>query len=184
MSAATRVVAVLVAVALTAGGIPAAAVGQERETSPSIVEPRDAAPAVEPRTSLIDLEDEVMCVSCNVALNIAESPQADAQRREIQRLVDAGLTKEQVKDRLVAEYGSNVLALPEDDGFGAAAYVVPIAVGVLLVGVLALLVPRWRRRATAAPGLSSPAAEAPAPAPARDDEAEKRLDAELARFDR
>ncbi len=71
-----------------------------------------AASAATPKTSLIDLEDEVMCVSCNVALNIAESPQATSQRREIQRLVDEGLTKAQVKDRLVEQYGPRVLALP------------------------------------------------------------------------
>jgi cytochrome c-type biogenesis protein CcmH len=147
------------------------------------------AAAAEPKTSVIDLEDEVMCVSCNVPLNIAESPQATAQRAEIQRLVDQGLTKDEIKDRLVVEYGRNVLAQPDDSGFGLAAYLVPIAVGGLGIALLVLLIPRWRRRATAGPGLSVPTpvdggATAGAVSATPSADAERRLDAELARFDR
>src|SRR5687767_10902010 len=80
----------------------------------------------EPRTSLPDIEDEVMCVSCKVPLNIAESTQGNRQRALINDLVAQGLTKDQVKDELVEEYGTNVLAMPDDDGVGLAAYVVPI----------------------------------------------------------
>jgi len=126
-----------------------------------------------PRTSLIDVEDEVMCVSCNVALNIAESPQAYAQRQEIQRLVD------QVKDRLVEQYGKRVLALPESEGFDRTVYLVPIAVVVVLLATLAVLVPRWRRRGP--DDTDDGRGAAPAPLDARDS---ARLDAELAAFDR
>ncbi|HEX2085478.1 MAG TPA: cytochrome c-type biogenesis protein CcmH [Solirubrobacteraceae bacterium] len=135
-----------------------------------------AAPAsgAEPKTSLPDVEDEVMCVTCNVPLNIAESPQADAQREEVRRLVAQGLTKEQVKDRLVAQYGEDVLALPEEDGVGAAAYLVPIAVVLGMLALAAVLLPRWRRR-TPAP-LTTGGATA--------SEAElKRLDEDLARYE-
>jgi cytochrome c-type biogenesis protein CcmH/NrfF len=142
-----------------------------------------AAPAVaagaEPRTSLPDVEDEVMCVSCKVPLNIAESPQAYRERELIRSLVDQGLTKAQIKDRLVAEYGSNVLALPEsDDGIGLAAYLVPIAVVLALLAVGAVLLPRWRRRARlpTTPG-------APAGAGATDLEL-RRLEDDLQRYDR
>ena len=47
--------------------------------------------AVAPKASLGDLQDEVMCVSCNVALNVAESPQADATRRSHAASLDASL---------------------------------------------------------------------------------------------
>jgi cytochrome c-type biogenesis protein CcmH/NrfF len=140
--------------------------------------------AAEPKTSLPDVEDEVMCVSCNVALNIAESPQAYREREFIRALVEQGLTKQQIKDRLVAEYGPNVLAMPKDDsGIGFAAYAVPIAVVLALVAGMALLLPRWRRRGTAAT-----AATAAGPAPGAPDAASdaelRRLDADLQRFDR
>jgi cytochrome c-type biogenesis protein CcmH len=133
-----------------------------------------AAASGQAQTSMPDVEDEVMCVSCKIPLYIAESPQADRQRAFIQTLVDQGLTKEQIKDRLVGEYGQNVLAMPDDDGVGIAAYVVPIAVVLALLGLVAVLVPRWRRaqrdRGDRSPG-----------APAATDEELDRLDEELQR---
>jgi cytochrome c-type biogenesis protein CcmH len=137
-----------------------------------------AAPALaaEPRTSLPDVEDEVMCPSCNTALNVAESPQAYRQREFIRQLVAQGLTKEQVKQRLVDEYGQEVLALPEDDGIGLAAYLVPIAVVLALAILLALLLPRWRRRAR------QPVVAAGGPAVS--DAELRRLDEDLRRRDR
>jgi len=104
-----------------------------------------AAAGTAPRTTLPDVEDEVMCVVCGTPLNLAQAPQADRERALIQRLIDQGETKEQIKRRLKAEYGPTVLALPQDSGFGAAAYVVPIAVLGLALLALALTVPRWRR---------------------------------------
>ena len=100
-----------------------------------------AAGAVEPRASLGDLQDEVMCVSCNVVLNVAESPQADATRRQITALIDRGYTKQQIKDELVKEYGPQVLALPDTKGFNLAVYLVPILVALGLIGLVAFLIP-------------------------------------------
>ena len=136
-----------------------------------------AVPAVaaEPKASLPDIEDEVMCVSCNVALNVAESPQAYRQREYIRTLVDQGLTKDQIKARLVDEYGEDVLAMPKsDDGMGLAALLVPIAVVLGLVATTAFLLPRWRTRAR-------PVATA---GPSVTDAELRRLDDDLRRFDR
>jgi cytochrome c-type biogenesis protein CcmH len=142
------------------------------------------APAA-PRTTLNDVEDEVMCVSCGVPLNIAESPQASAERNEIQKLVDRGLTKRQIKDRLVAQYGREVLAEPDHSGFGAAAYIVPIVLALLALGGLAVMVPRWRandRTGETTPAGGEPAA-ATTTAPALSDADARRLDEDLARYD-
>ena len=66
-----------------------------------------------PKTTLGDVEDEVMCPVCGTPLALAtEAPQANRERAFIQGLVDDCLTKDQVKDRLVAEYGSEVLSTP------------------------------------------------------------------------
>lgn len=111
--------------------------------------PAVAVAATQERASLPDIEDEVMCVTCNVPLFIAESPQATKQRDVIRDLIAQGLTKEQIKARLVDEYGEDVLALPESDGVAVAAYAVPIATFLALVAIFALLVPRWRRRGRA-----------------------------------
>jgi cytochrome c-type biogenesis protein CcmH/NrfF len=135
-----------------------------------------AAVAAQPRASFNDIEDEVMCDTCNVPLNIAESARADQQRREIRALIARGLTKDQVKDELKARYGPAVLALPDDKGFSLAVYLVPIAVVVGLVVTILLLLPRWRaRRREAAPAAAG--ADELSPADAR------RLDQDLARYD-
>ena len=72
------------------------------------------AMAAKPRASFNDLEDEVMCDVCGIPLNIAESPRAEQQRQELKQLIAQGLTKKQIKDRLVAQYGPSILATPQD----------------------------------------------------------------------
>ncbi len=132
------------------------------------------AAALAKPASLVDIEDEVMCTTCNVALNVAESPQANRQREFIRGLIAKGLDKEQVKRALVAEYGEDVLALPESDGFGLTAYAIPFGLLVLLAGGLALLLPSWRRR--------SPQGIGDAKAATLSDDEARRLDDDLGRY--
>jgi len=137
-----------------------------------------AAPGATPKTDLKTIEDQVMCVVCRTPLSVADGPQAAAQRRLIARWIAQGMSEQEIKDALVAEYGERVLALPDDDGFALAAYLVPIAVvaGALVLAAVAL--PRWRRRARAAA-----AAPGPAAAPELTAADARRLDEELRRFD-
>ena len=138
-----------------------------------------AALAAKPRASFNDVEDEVMCDTCNVPLNIAESPRADQERREIKAMIAQGLTKQQIKARLKATYGPGILALPQDKGFSLAVYIVPIVLVLLLVAGLVIMLPRWRRRSRAPTLTSSPAGAG------RDLSASdaRRLDEDLARYD-
>jgi cytochrome c-type biogenesis protein CcmH/NrfF len=135
-----------------------------------------AALAAAPRASLVDIEDEVMCVTCKIPLNIAEGPQPDRERELIRHLIDEGRTKAQIKAALVVEYGPNVLALPERNGVGLTAYAVPLGLVALLAAGLALLLPRWRRRARSA------AKPDDAPEPALGGADARRLDEDLARY--
>jgi cytochrome c-type biogenesis protein CcmH len=139
------------------------------------------ASAAQQRASFNDVEDEVMCDTCNVPLNIAESPRADQERREIRDLIARGLTKEQIKAELGRRYGPQILALPPRSGFSLAAYAVPIAVVVLLLGTAAVLLPRWRRRAGAGPAPDAAGATA---VPELSAEDAARLEEDLARWDR
>jgi len=138
-----------------------------------------AAPAQEAKTDLKTIEEQVMCVVCRTPLSVAGGPQAAAQRDVINRLIAEGKTEDQIKDALVVEYGERVLALPDDEGFNIAVYVVPVVVvagGLLL---LALALPRWRRRARAY-AAAHPAAAA---GPALDEADARRLDEDLRRHD-
>ena len=125
-------------------------------------------------TSFTDVEDEVMCDTCNVPLNVAESARADQLRKEIRIKIARGESKQQIKDELRTTYGDKILALPPKSGFSLAAYLVPIAVALGLLALIAVLVPRWRRRG---PGDDDPPGPDLAPGDAQ------RLDAELATFD-
>jgi cytochrome c-type biogenesis protein CcmH len=119
------------------------------------------AAAQEPGASLPDIEDEVMCPICGTTLELSNAPQADRQRVLIRRLIDQGRSKEEIKDALVAEYGPEVLATPDAEGFDLAAWVVPLiglALAALAVG--AVLMGRRRRpgeRPGAAPEPLEPA---------------------------
>jgi cytochrome c-type biogenesis protein CcmH len=102
--------------------------------------------AAQPKASFNDVEDEVMCDTCNVPLNIADSDRAEQERQIIRKLIAQGLTKEQIKDRLKAQYGPGILASPQDSGFSLAAWWVPVVVVLALLALIAALLPRWRRR--------------------------------------
>ena len=134
-----------------------------------------AATAAEPKTTLPDVEDEVMCVECGTALNVSTSPVADREREFIRRRIAEGKGKAEIKAALVQEYGPKVLAVPEGGGFDAAAWLVPGMLSLLAllgVGVAAL---RWRGRR------DSPE---PDTGPELDPDDQRRLDADLAAYDR
>ena len=147
--------------------------------------PAAAASAPTPKVDLVDVEDEVMCVDCGIPLNTAEGAQPDSQRQLIRDLIAQGRTKEQIKQELVAEYGKDVLALPETSGVGITAYAVPLVLGGLVVAALVLLVPRWRRRPAAemASGDGVACAATTDDAIAVSDADAERLDSDLARYD-
>jgi cytochrome c-type biogenesis protein CcmH len=136
-----------------------------------------AAPAfaAQPRTSLTDIEDEVMCPICGTLLGLSDSPQAQREKVFISELIARGRTKAQIEDALVSQYGQEVLALPKGSGFDLSAYLVPIVGFAIAAAALALGVRRWRRDAK--PAVPAPAEEGPS------GEEADRLDADLARYD-
>ena len=127
-----------------------------------------------PQASLPDIEDEVMCVECGTALNVSTSTVADQERAFIRRQIAMGKDKQEVKDALVEEFGPGVLADPPSSGFDLAAYLVPALLALLAIAGLAVAARRWRRRASPAPVAGEPLGEEDA----------RRLDAELAAYDR
>src|SRR5437763_10336375 len=106
-----------------------------------------AAAASCPRTTLGDIEDEVMCLECGVPLDVATgSLQARQERAFITQQIAACRTKHQIKAALAAQYGDRVLATPKAKGIGLAAYLVPAAALILGAVVITLAALRWRGR--------------------------------------
>jgi cytochrome c-type biogenesis protein CcmH len=131
-----------------------------------------AARASERHPTVAELEGEVMCPVCETTLDQSSSPAAQQIKRLIATRIAAGDTKTQIKDRLVVEYGSAILAAPPRKGFGLVAWWLPV-VGILVAAVVVGLgARRWAR------------AREPAPVgPPLDPVLERRVDDELRRFE-
>jgi cytochrome c-type biogenesis protein CcmH len=132
-----------------------------------------AALASEARPTLADLEDEVMCPVCpGETLEQSSSPAAQQVERFIAIRIEAGDSKQEIKDRLVDQYGPQILAAPPKEGFDLLAWVLPIAGALAAALVLAFAAWRWSRGRETLP-----------PAAPLDPELERRVDRELARLD-
>lgn len=102
------------------------------------------------RLTLLNVEPNFMCLSCHEPLNTVNSPQAVAEKHTLSRLINKGEDMSQIKAQMVSIYGQQVLAKPPASGVSLLIYILPPA---LLLGGLALLaysLPRWRARARAA----------------------------------
>jgi len=138
------------------------------------------ASASEQRPTLAELEGQLMCPICEgQTLAQSDSPAAQRIKAYIQRRIDAGASRSQIKDELVDQWGQRILAAPPRHGFDLLAWLLPLA-GILGgAAVLGALAWRWTR------------AREPEPAPQRwslnghplEPDEERRLDEELARFD-
>jgi cytochrome c-type biogenesis protein CcmH len=141
--------------------------------APSLAAGGGQAPA--PKTTLPDVEDEVMCPVCGTALNLSSSPQADRERVFIRKQIAEGKTKAEIEDALVAQYGTQVLAEPPKSGFDLTAWLVPGAAILLAAVAIGVGLLRWRRA-----GGGPPSGKGGPPLDSSDAE---RLDADLARYD-
>lgn len=149
--------------------------------------PGSALAAACPRTSVAAIENEVMCPVCKTPLALAqEAPQADRQRAFILERVERCESKPAIKAALAAEFGDEVLALPEDEGFDLAAYLVPLLGLAGGLGACSLAIVRWRRRRASAVAVADGPEAAGGPTePVRSVEpgAAARLERDLERYD-
>jgi cytochrome c-type biogenesis protein CcmH len=144
----------------------------------ALAAPAAATAAACPKTTLGDVEDEVMCSVCGTPLALAEeAPQAQRERAYIEQLISDCRSKDQIKRALVAQFGPAVLAMPGDAGDDGGiedklVYIIP-GVGLLLAaGAIAMTATRWRQSRR-----RQPAAQ---PAAAADS---SRVDLDMERYD-
>jgi cytochrome c-type biogenesis protein CcmH/NrfF len=112
----------------------------------AIVASPSAATAA-PEDVATSISQQIMSPFCpGVTLHDCPSAQADELRGQIAEWAGAGWSRDRIMDRLVAEYGEDVRALPSAEGRGLFAWLLPVlAVGT--GGTLAwVLVRRWTNR--------------------------------------
>jgi cytochrome c-type biogenesis protein CcmH len=120
-----------------------------------------------------DLEAEIVCPVCETTLDQSNAPIAERMKAFIRVRIAAGDSEEQIKDALVAQFGTGVLAEPPGGGFGLLAWLLPLAALISGAVVVALLIRSWSRRR----------GPPPPPDDRLDPELERLVDEELARFD-
>jgi cytochrome c-type biogenesis protein CcmH len=133
------------------------------------------AAASELKPTSAELESELVCPVCETTLDTSDAPAAQRIKAYIRARIAAGDTKSEITSKLVDQFGPTVLAVPPRKGFDWIAWLLPLgglAAGAVAVGALAW---RWsRRRGDDRPPLDELTL---------DPELERRLDAELARFE-
>jgi cytochrome c-type biogenesis protein CcmH len=142
------------------------------------------APAADSEGWSYDLAHELMSPYCP-GRTLAECPseKADTLRVWLHVQEASGRSRDEVMAELVERFGERVLSAPRPEGFGLAAYLVPVlafvAGGVLVFWFLRKQTREAAVRRPAAPASGSPAASAPAGA--RDADLERMVDEELSR---
>jgi cytochrome c-type biogenesis protein CcmF len=140
--------------------------------------------AVIPKSSLERaLQHEIICM-CRTCgrqrLADCQCGKAAEMRTELAGLVAKGLTREQVYDYYMTQYGSEEpLASPINKGFNVLAWLLPYGVGLSGAALLGFVAVRWTRREAAARGPVPAVAGAPPDDPAL----RERLDDELRDLD-
>ncbi len=120
-----------------------------------------------------DLESELVCPVCETTLDQSNAPIAQRMKAFIRARIAAGDSEDEIKDALVAQFGTEVLAKPPGGGFGLLAWLLPLAALVVGAVAVAVLIRTWSRRR-------------PPPEPKEerlDPQLERLVDDELARFD-
>lgn len=135
-----------------------------------------AQAATTPKTSYLQVVDDVMCVVCHEPLGVAQSPEAFQERGYIRQLIAQGKTRKEIENDLVQQYGPAVLSRPPADGVNLLVYIVPPLVVIVGIIVVAFFIPRWRRSARQSRADTTSDTTALDPADA------KRLNDDLGRF--
>ena len=88
---------------------------------------------------LSDLENQLMCKcddKCGKVLINCTCSTADKNRKKFTKMLESGLTVDQIVQQQIEKYGETVLSAPTKNGFNLTAWVIPF--GALLIGGVGL----------------------------------------------
>jgi cytochrome c-type biogenesis protein CcmH len=119
------------------------------------------------------LETQLVCPSCHTTLDESDSDVAREMKAEIARRIAACQSEKQIRDAMVAEFGTTILSTPQTHGFDLLAWVLPLGGAAAGAVALAFAARAWTRARTV------PAAVPNGLTP----EDERRVDEALEQFD-
>ncbi len=100
------------------------------------------------RTTLQAVSEGLTC-QCGCGLTIANCNHPNCGfavplRREIQGMIDKGMSRDQILMYMRRKYGEKILSAPTTEGFNILAWVMPFAAIVAGGGMIVLAMGRWR----------------------------------------
>ncbi|GAW93050.1 cytochrome c-type biogenesis protein [Calderihabitans maritimus] len=100
-----------------------------------------------------ECEDIISCFMapdfCGMTLDTCPASSAREMREEICRMVEQGMSKDEIIAHYVNLYGTQILAAPPKEGFFLTAWLTPVVI--LILGTLLLLVVLKNRKAALSP---------------------------------
>jgi cytochrome c-type biogenesis protein CcmH len=114
----------------------------------------------EMRERFQELTQELRCPKCqNQNLAGSDSPISSDLRREVHRMLEAGMTDTQIKDYLVERYGTFVLYNPPREGATLWLWLLPVILVLVVAAVLFVVLASARRQALASGDLDEEVVE-------------------------
>jgi cytochrome c-type biogenesis protein CcmH len=93
----------------------------------------------------LDIAGQVRCPACDGESAAQSDVAASVEIRTIIRQqLQAGFSQKQILDDLVASYGPGILEKPQTKGINFLVWSLPVAIGAVALGGLALAFRRWR----------------------------------------
>jgi cytochrome c-type biogenesis protein CcmH/NrfF len=94
-----------------------------------------------------DLEAKLMAPCCfTQTIDQHESEASREMRAEVRKWLAEGFSEEQILERYVERYGTQILAMPPAEGFNRLLYWMPYPVTVVLLVAVSLTLWIWYRR--------------------------------------
>ena len=117
-----------------------------------------------------------MCGDCQrLPLSTCACGWADHARQEVRDKLARGVSPTKIESEYRAEHGPSALAIPADRGLDRALWVVPIAGGILAMGLLARAGLRWARKSPGTPDAATSTTAASEEERAYDEKLEEEL---------
>ncbi|SJZ70420.1 cytochrome c-type biogenesis protein [Selenihalanaerobacter shriftii] len=75
-----------------------------------------------------EVGSEIKMVGCEMLVSVCRTDAAQEMREKISGMIDKGMTKEEIVDTFIKQYGEQVYAAPTKEGFNLIAWIMPFLV--------------------------------------------------------